>query len=52
MRSEPTRLGGISLDFAGIPPGEMKSFHMNTRKWVSPARWDGVSAFFCFSDVN
>ena len=20
MRSEPTRLGGISLDFAGIPP--------------------------------
>ena len=30
MKSEPARLGGISL------------FHMNTCKWVSPARWDRV----------
>ena len=39
MRSEPACLGKISLDFAEIYLGEMKIFHMNTRKWVSPARW-------------
>ena len=39
MRSEPAaRLGGISLDFAGFHLGEMKIFHMNTRKWASLAR--------------
>ena len=38
MRSEPVCLGKISLDFAEIYLGEMKIFHMNTRKWVSPAR--------------
>ena len=38
MRSEPARLGGISLDFAGSHLGEMTIFHMNTREWASPAR--------------
>ena len=34
MRSESALLGEIWLDFAGIPHlGEMKIFHMNTRKW-------------------
>ena len=37
MRREPARFGGISLGFAGIPPSEMKIFHMNTRNWASPA---------------
>ena len=26
MRSEPARLDGISLDFAGIPPGRDENF--------------------------
>ena len=26
MRIEPARLGGISLDFAGIPPGRDENF--------------------------
>ena len=26
MRSEPDRLGGISLDFAGIPPRRDENF--------------------------
>ena len=26
MRSEPARLGGISLDFAGIPPSWDQNF--------------------------
>ena len=26
MRSEPVRLGGISLDFAGIPPKRDENF--------------------------
>ena len=26
MRSEPDRLGGISLDFAGIPPSRDENF--------------------------
>ena len=26
MRSEPARLGGISLDFAGIPPRQDEHF--------------------------
>ena len=49
MRSEPARLGGILLDFAGTHLGEMKLFHMNTRKWASLARWDRVFFNqFCF----
>ena len=42
MRSEPTRLGGISLAFAGSHLGGMNIFHMNKRKWASSARWDRV----------
>ena len=40
MRSKPACLGGISLDFAGIPPSEMKIFDINTRRWASPAKQD------------
>ena len=33
--------------------GEMKIFHINTRKWAGPTRWDRVSVIsFVFSDVN
>ena len=46
MRSEEACLGGISLDFAGIPPTEMKNFHMNMRKWTIPARWDSFALLF------
>ena len=50
MKSEPARLGGISLCFAGIPLGEMKIFHMNTRKLANPARWDSIFFNqFCFT---
>ena len=43
MRSEAARLGGISLDFLpGSHLSEMKIFHMKTRKWASPARWNTV----------
>ena len=42
MRSEQPHLCGISLDFARIPPKQNENFQMNTRKWVSPARWDRV----------
>ena len=56
MRSEPARVGGISLDFVVIPPRRdenflFKIFHMSTRKWASPARWDRVffnQVFFVF----
>ena len=52
MRSEPACLGGISLDFAGIPPRRDENFPY---EHASPARWYRVlfkSALFCFSDVN
>ena len=48
MRSEPASLGRISLEVGshlilqGFHLGEMKTFHMNTRKWASPAKWDKV----------
>ena len=42
MRSEPPRLCGISLDFAGIPPKQDENFQMNTSKGASPASWDRV----------
>ena len=48
MRSEPARLSGISLSGSRI--SEMKIFHINTRKWATPAVWDRV--FFnqlCFA---
>ena len=41
MRSEPARVGGISLDFTGIL-GEMKIFDMNMSKWANQLRWDRV----------
>ena len=52
MRSEPVRQGGILFNFAGIHLGEMKIFHMKTRKWS--ARQGGTEfplisfVFFCF----
>ena len=39
MRSDPARLGGISLDFAGIPPRPDTNFPY---EHASPARWDRV----------
>ena len=36
-----TRLGGISLDFARMPP-KWNENYMNTREWTSPARWDRI----------
>ena len=39
MRSEPARLAGISLDFAGIPPRRDENFPY---EHASPARWDRV----------
>ena len=45
MRSEPARLGGILLDFAGIPPRRDENFpyeHAGQPRWVSLARWDRV----------
>ena len=39
MRSEPAHLGGISLDFAGIPPRRDENFPY---EHASPARWDRV----------
>ena len=44
----------ISLDFVGIPQGEMKIFYMNTRKWASPAMWDRVflNAPACFGSFQ
>ena len=39
MRSEPARLGGISLDFAGISPRRDENFPY---EHASPARWDRV----------
>ena len=35
MTGKPDCLGGIALDFAGIPQRSMKIFRMNTRVWVS-----------------
>ena len=49
MRSEPTRLDVIPPDFAGTPPKQDENFHMNIRKWASPAIWDRVFFNqFCF----
>ena len=42
MSSEPVRLGRISIDFLGSPPGDMKIFHMNMQKWARTLRWDRV----------
>ena len=45
MTGEPDCLGGIALDFAGIPQRSMKIFHMNTRKWVRGTAWQGGILF-------
>ena len=39
--SQPTQVVS-QLILPGSRQGEMKVFHMNTSKWVSPARWDRV----------
>ena len=44
MRSEPARLGGISLDFAGILPGRDEHFPYEHVQVGQP----GKSALFCF----
>ena len=44
-----SRLGGISLDFAGIRLRWDENFPYETRKWASPARWDRIFINqFCF----
>ena len=48
MRSEPSHLGGISLILPGSHRGEMKIFHMNTRKWDSSAKWNRFLISFAF----
>ena len=40
MRSEPARLGGISLGFTGIPPKQDENFPYEQR--TSQRRWDRV----------
>ena len=55
MRSEPARLGGISLDFAGIPSGRDKNFPYKHAQGGQPGKVGQsflLSALFCFSDVN
>ena len=55
MRSEPVRLGGISLDFAWIPPRRDEHFPYEQAKADQPGkvRWSFLlSALFCFSNIN
>ena len=40
MRSEPARLGGISLDFTGIPPRRDENFPYEHAG--GPARWGEI----------
>ena len=40
MRSEPARLGGISLDFAGIPPGWDENLSYEHVQAGQPGNWD------------
>ena len=42
MRSEPARLGGISLDFVGIPPRWDENFPYEQAQASRPARQGGV----------
>ena len=52
MRSESARLGGISLNFAGVPPKRDESFPYEHAKWVGLARWDRVFFnHFCFFQI-
>ena len=53
MRSEPARLSGISLDFAGIPPRWDENFPYEHAQVGQPARWDSIFFnLFYFSDVS
>ena len=38
MRSEPARLGGISLDFGGITPGRDENFPYEHLQVVQPGK--------------
>ena len=55
MRSEPARLGEISLDFAEIPPRRDEKFSMWALASV-PARQDviefSLSSFVLFLNIN
>ena len=42
MRSEPARLGGISLDFAGIPPRRDENFPYEHAQVGQPGKADRV----------
>ena len=39
MRSEPARLGGISFDFAGIPPRRDEHFPYEHTQVDKPGKW-------------
>ena len=51
IRREVSQLAKVGFHFIlpGFHQGEMKIFHMNTRKWTSPSRLDRVFFnLFCF----
>ena len=50
MRSEPARLGGISLDFAGIPPSWDENFPYEHAQVGHPGKCDSIFySQFCFT---
>ena len=50
MRSEPARLGGISLDFAGIPPRWDENFPYEHAQVGQPGKGDVIFFNqFCFA---
>ena len=50
MRSEPARLGGVSLDFARIPLRRGKKFPYEHVQVGQPTRWDSIFFNqFCFT---
>ena len=50
MRSEPACLGGISLDFAGIPPRWDENFPYEHEQVGQPARLDSIFYnLYCFT---
>ena len=51
MKSEPARLGGISLDFAGIPPRWDENFPYE-HAHVGQDSIFSNQFFFYFSNVN
>ena len=55
MRSGPARLGGISLDFAGIPPSWDENFPYEHAQVAHPGKVGHhflQSFLFYFSEVN